>query len=29
MLYANVKKRDVPDEVFTLNFMPRLDELRK
>jgi len=29
MLYANVKKRDVPDEVFTLNFMSRLDELRK
>lgn len=29
MLYAHVKKRDVPDEVFTLNFMPRLDELRK
>jgi outer membrane lipoprotein-sorting protein len=29
MLYANVKKRDLPDEVFTLNFMPRLDELRK
>jgi hypothetical protein len=29
MLYATVKKREVPDEVFTLNFMPRLDELRK
>jgi hypothetical protein len=29
MLYANVKKRDVPDEVFTLNFMSRLDELRR
>jgi outer membrane lipoprotein-sorting protein len=29
MLYAAVKKREVPDEVFTLNFMSRLDELRK
>ncbi len=29
MLYANVKKREVPDEVFTLNFMSRLDELRR
>jgi outer membrane lipoprotein-sorting protein len=29
MLYAAVKKRTVPDEVFTLNFMSRLDELRK
>ena len=29
MLYAAVKKRDVPDEVFTLSFMPRLEELRK
>lgn len=29
MLYAAVKKRDVPDEVFTLNFMSRLEELRK
>lgn len=29
MLYAALKKREVPDEVFTLNFMSRLDELRK
>ena len=29
MLYAAVKKREVPDEVFTLNFMSRLEELRK
>lgn len=29
MLYAAVKKRDVPDEVFTLNFMSRMEELRK
>ncbi len=29
MLYAAVKKRSVADEVFTLNFMSRLDELRK
>lgn len=29
MLYSGVKKRSVPDEVFTLNFMSRLEELRK
>jgi len=29
MLYATLKKREVPDEVFTLNFMSRLEELRK
>ena len=29
MLYAAVKKREVPDEVFTLNFMARLEDLRK
>jgi outer membrane lipoprotein-sorting protein len=29
MLYATLKKRELPDEVFTLNFMSRLDELRK
>jgi outer membrane lipoprotein-sorting protein len=29
MLYAAVKKREVPDEVFTLNFMSRMEELRK
>lgn len=29
MLYATVKKRELADEVFTLNFMARLEELRK
>ncbi len=29
MLYAAVKKREVPDEVFTLNYLARLEELRK
>lgn len=29
MLYATLKKREVPDEVFTLNFMSRLEELRQ
>jgi outer membrane lipoprotein-sorting protein len=29
MLYAAVKKRDFADEVFTLNFMSRLEELRR
>ncbi|MBX3635204.1 MAG: outer membrane lipoprotein-sorting protein [Rubrivivax sp.] len=29
MLYAAVKKRELPDEVFTLNFMARMEELRK
>jgi outer membrane lipoprotein-sorting protein len=29
MLYAAVTKREVPDEVFTLSFMARLEELRK
>ena len=28
MLYATVKKRELPDEVFTLNFMSRIEELR-
>jgi outer membrane lipoprotein-sorting protein len=28
MLFARIKKREVPDEVFTLNFLPRIDELR-
>jgi outer membrane lipoprotein-sorting protein len=28
MIFAGVKKRDFKDEVFTLNFMPRLDSLR-
>lgn len=29
MLYSQLKKREVPDEVFTLNYMPRIEELRK
>jgi len=29
MLYSGLKKRDVPDEVFTQGFMARMEELRK
>jgi hypothetical protein len=28
MLFAKVKKRVLADEVFTLNYMSRVDELR-
>ena len=28
MLFANITARDLDDEVFTLNFLPRVDELR-
>ena len=28
MLFANIKQRDFPDEVFTLNFLPRVESLR-
>ena len=28
MLFANVKKRELPDEVFTLTYMPNLESLR-
>ena len=28
MVFANIKRRDFPDEVFTLNYMPRVKELR-
>lgn len=28
MIYANIKKRDFKDEVFTLTFMPNLESLR-
>jgi outer membrane lipoprotein-sorting protein len=28
MLYAQLKKRDFDDEVFTLSFLPRMEELR-
>jgi outer membrane lipoprotein-sorting protein len=29
MLWSGLKKADFPDEVFTLNYMPRVQELRK
>jgi outer membrane lipoprotein-sorting protein len=29
MLYSQLKRREVPDEVFTLSYLPRLQELRK
>ena len=29
MLYAQIKKRDFADEVFTLNYLPRVEGLRK
>jgi hypothetical protein len=29
MLYAQIKKREFPDEVFTLNYLPRVEDLRK
>jgi len=29
MIFARLKKRDFPDEVFTFSFLPRLDSLRK
>lgn len=28
MIFADMKKRDVPDEAFTLNFLPRVESLR-
>ncbi|MCF6188639.1 MAG: outer membrane lipoprotein-sorting protein [Desulfobulbaceae bacterium] len=28
MLFAKIKKRDIPDEVFTLNYLSKIDELR-
>jgi outer membrane lipoprotein-sorting protein len=28
MLFANIKKRDFPNEVFTLNYLPRVESLR-
>ncbi len=28
MLFANISPRDFPDEVFSLNYMPRVQELR-
>jgi outer membrane lipoprotein-sorting protein len=29
MLYSQLKKRDLPDEVFTLNYLSRVEDLRK
>jgi len=29
MLYAQIKKRNFPDEVFSLNYLPRVEDLRK
>lgn len=29
MLYSQLKKRDFPDEVFTLNYLTRVEDLRK
>jgi len=28
MLFANIKQREFPDEVFTLNYLPRVESLR-
>ena len=29
MLFANIKQRDLKDEIFTLTYMPKMDSLRK
>lgn len=29
MIYGQIKKREFPDEVFTLNYLPRVGDLRK
>jgi outer membrane lipoprotein-sorting protein len=29
MLWSGIKKADLPDEIFTLNYLPRIQELRK
>jgi hypothetical protein len=29
MIYGQIKKREFPDEIFTLNYLPRVGELRK
>jgi hypothetical protein len=28
IIFAKVKKKDLPDEVFTLNYMPKVESLR-
>ncbi|MBI4753993.1 MAG: outer membrane lipoprotein-sorting protein [Betaproteobacteria bacterium] len=29
MLYSQIRKRELPDEVFSLNYLPRVEDLRK
>jgi len=29
MLYSQIRKRIFPDEVFSLNYLPRVEDLRK
>ncbi len=29
MLYSQLRRRELPDEVFTLNYLPRVEDLRK
>ena len=29
MLWSGLKKASFPDEVFTLNYLPRVEDLRK
>jgi hypothetical protein len=29
MLWSGMKKASFPDEIFTLNYLPRVQELRK
>jgi len=29
MIYGQIKKREFPDEVFSLNYLPRVGDLRK
>jgi hypothetical protein len=28
MVYGEIRRREFPDEVFTLNYLPRVDGLR-
>ena len=28
MLFAKIQRKEIPDEVFTLNYLPKVDELR-
>ena len=29
MLYSQLRRRQLPDEAFTLNYLPRVEDLRK